>query len=163
MMPVIKPPLIAVIGGGACSALEAAWAESVGCQLAQAGASLICGGRGGVMEAACRGAHNQGGVTIGILPGVSAAEANPYVTIPIVSGLGEARNTIIIRSAQAVIAIGGGYGTLNEIAFALCLGVPVVCQSSWTLTRPDGTAAPLRHAATPQEAVQLALSLARQA
>ncbi len=156
-----KPLIIAVIGGGTCSPREAEWAESVGRQLARDGASLICGGRGGVMEAACRGASSAGGLVIGVLPGTSKTEANPHVHIPIVSGMGEARNVIIIRSAEAVIAIGGEYGTLSEIAFALRFGVPVVCLGSWTLTRPDGKNAPLHPASSPEEAVRLALTLAR--
>jgi hypothetical protein len=151
--------IIAVIGGSVCSAQEAEWAEHVGRQLAQAGAILICGGRGGVMEAASRGANSAGGLVVGVLPGTSTSEANAYVHIPIVTGLGEARNVVIIRSAQAVIAIGGEYGTLSEIAFALQFGVPVVCLGSWNLIRPDGESAPVHLAASPGEAVELALKL----
>ncbi len=153
--------MIAVIGGSVCSPLESEWAEEVGSRLARAGVVLICGGRGGVMEAACRGASTAGGLVVGILPGLTADEANPFVHLPIVSGMGEARNVIIIRSARAVIAIGGEYGTLSEMAFALRFGVPVVGLGSWKLTRPDGRPAPLHYAASPEEAVRLALTWAR--
>ncbi len=158
-MQVTKRPIIAVIGGSTCSPREAEWAKSVGQSLARAGATLICGGRGGVMEAASRGASAAGGLVVGILPGTLADEANPFVHIPIVSGIGEARNSIIVRSAQAVIAIGGEYGTLSEIAFALRFGVPVICLGSWDLTRPDGQPAPLHCVSSPEQAVHLALAL----
>ncbi len=162
-MQVTRQLLIAVIGGRTCSPREAEWAESVGQLLARAGATLICGGRGGVMEAASRGASAGGGLVVGVLPGTSADEANPFVHIPIVSGMGEARNSIIVRSAQAIIAIGGEYGTLSEIAFALRFGVPVVCLGSWNLTRPAGQPAPLHRVSSPDEAARLALALARHA
>jgi len=111
--------IIAVVGGASCTPVESQLAESVGQQLAQAGAILVCGGGGGVMAAACRGAKTIGGTTVGILPGSSTAEANSWVDIPIATGLGEARNAIVVRCAAAVIAIGGGYGTLSEVALAL--------------------------------------------
>lgn len=158
---VVRQLRIAVIGGSVCSAREADWAHEVGRRLAQAGALVICGGRGGIMQAVSRGANSAGGLVVGILPGDSTAEANPFVHIPIVTGLGEARNVIIVRSAQAVIAIGGEYGTLSEIAFALRFGVPVVSLGSWQLTLPAGRPAPLHAAASPDEAVRLALELAR--
>jgi hypothetical protein len=133
---------VAVVGGGRCSAEESALAEAVGRGLAEAGAALICGGLGGVMEAACRGARAAGGLTIGVLPGVSAGDANPYVDIPLVTGLGEARNLLIVRTAAAVIAVGGEYGTLSEIAFALKLGRPVIGLNTWELSKvvADGKA-----------------------
>lgn len=124
---------IAVIGGEHCTAEARQHAETVGRELAKRGAVLICGGRGGVMEAACRGAASQGGITVGILPGNSRAEANKYVKIPIVTGLGYARNAIVARSAQAVIAIDGSYGTLSEIAYALINGIPVIGLGTWEL------------------------------
>lgn len=161
-MQVTRPLIVAVIGGSTCSPREAQWAESVGQFLARAGATLLCGGGAGVMQAASRGASAAGGLVVGVLLGASADEANPFVHVPIVSGMGEARNAIIARSAQAVIAIGGEYGTLSEIAFALRFGVPVVCLGSWNLTRPDGQATPLHHVSSPDEAVRLALALARQ-
>jgi uncharacterized protein (TIGR00725 family) len=126
--------LIAVIGGGSCSAEVATMAEEVGRGLAEQGASLICGGLGGVMEAACRGARSAGGLTIGILPGDNRHSANPYVDIPIVTGMGYARNVIIARSAQAIVAVDGSYGTLSEIAHALQSGVPVIGLGTWSLS-----------------------------
>lgn len=129
--------LVAVIGDGFCSGETAQLAEEVGRQLAESGAGVICGGLGGVMEAACRGARGAGGLTIGVLPGRSRQDANPYVDIPIVTGMGDARNVIVVSSAQSVIAVSGGYGTLSEIAHALKLGIPVVGLGSWQLGK-DG-------------------------
>lgn len=154
--------IVAVIGSGDCTAEEAAAAEAVGRLLAEAGAVLVCGGRGGVMAAACRGAKSAGGLTIGILPGVDASEANLWVDVPIVTGLGEARNAIVVRSADAVIAVGGGYGTLSEIAFALKWGRRVVGLSTWELAgegRPDWG---ILRAEAPEEAVKLALGIGDQ-
>lgn len=153
--------IIAVVGGGICSKEEASIAEAVGRELAGRGAMLVCGGLGGVMEAACRGAKAAGGTTIGILPGYSRHDANRYVDIPIVTGLGEARNSLVVRTGQAVIAIGGEYGTLSEIAYALKLGVPVIGVRTWRLSRPGS--APLKEIIevdTPVEAVNRALSMA---
>jgi uncharacterized protein (TIGR00725 family) len=152
--------IIGVIGGSAPTPAEAAAAEAVGRALAEAGAVLICGGRGGVMEAACRGAKSAGGLTIGVLPGSSRAGANPYVDIPIVTGLGEARNVVITRTAHAVIAVGGSYGTLSEIAFALAFGVPVVGIGTWQVKRDGHPPAPIVYAATPEDAVLQTLALA---
>ena len=154
-------PLVAVIGGSAPTAEEAAAAEAVGRALAAGGAILVCGGRGGVMEAACRGAKSAGGLTIGILPGTDRGEANPYVDIPIVTGIGWARNAIITRTAQAVVAVGGSYGTLSEIAFALGFGVPVVGLGTWEVRREGHPPVPIIYAATPEEAAERALALAR--
>lgn len=117
---------IGVVGSGQCSDAVYALAEAVGQGIAERGGLLICGGLGGVMEGASKGAKDAGGITIGILPGVSADEANPYIDIPIVTGMSLARNLIIVRSSQAIIAIEGGYGTLSEVAFALQLGVPLI-------------------------------------
>jgi hypothetical protein len=121
-----KSSLIAVIGGSHCSEEIYELARQVGHEIARAGALLICGGLFGVMEAACRGAKEAGGTTIGILPGRSKTEANAFVDIPIVTGLNDARNAIIARSADGVIAVDGEYGTLSEIAFALKFGKPVI-------------------------------------
>lgn len=152
-----RPPIVAVIGGSTAGPAETDLAEAVGRGLAEAGAVLICGGRGGVMEAACRGARSGGGLTIGVLPGIDRGQANPYVDIPIVTGLGEARNAVIIRTAQVVIAIGGSYGTLSEIAFALRFGRPVVGLGTWEMGRPGHAPAPIARAETAAEAVRLAL------
>jgi uncharacterized protein (TIGR00725 family) len=154
-------PLIAVIGGSSATPEEAAAAEAVGRALAEGGAVLVCGGRGGVMEAACRGARAAGGLTVGILPGADRRQANPYVDVPIVTGLGEARNAVVARTAQAVIAIGGSYGTLSEIAFALQFGVPVVGLETWKAQRQAHPPAPIVYAETPEEAASRALELAR--
>jgi len=137
-------------------------AEAVGRALAGRGAALVCGGMGGVMEAACRGAKSAGGLTIGVLPGTDRSEANPYVDVPIVTGLRCARNVIIARTAQAVIAVAGSYGTLSEIAFALNFGKPVVGLSTWEAQREGRPPAPIVRASTPEEAVERALELARE-
>jgi len=154
-------PIIGVIGGSAPTKEETAAAEAVGRALAESGAVLICGGLGGVMEAACRGAKSAGGLTIGILPGTDARQANPHVDVPIVTGIRCARNVIIARTAQAVIAIGGSYGTLSEIGFALNFGKPVVGLGTWEVQREGHPPAPIVRAATPEEAVERALELAR--
>jgi len=151
---------VAVIGNGRCSADVAALAEAVGRELAQRGAVLVCGGLGGVMEAACRGAKSAGGLTIGILPGTSRRDANPYVDVPVVTGMGEARNVLVVQSAQAVIAVHGEYGTLSEIAHALKLGIPVVGLSTWHLSKDNGERQAIVRARTPQEAVEMAVALA---
>jgi uncharacterized protein (TIGR00725 family) len=125
---------VAVCGGGANPSEEAlAAAEEVGRGLAAAGFRIVCGGLGGVMEAAARGAAGAGGEVIGILPGADPAEANPYCTHVVATGIGHARNLAVVASADAVIAIGGEWGTLSEIAFARRLGRPVVALQSWTL------------------------------
>jgi len=125
--------IIGVIGGGQCSPDIEKLAEEVGAEIAKHNALLICGGLGGVMQAACRGAKQENGTTIGVLPGSSKADANSFVDIPIVTGISEARNIIIVRSSDAVIAIDGRYGTLSEISFCLIFGVPVVGLQTWDL------------------------------
>jgi len=150
---------IAVIGGGQCSKEETRLAEEVGRQLAKRGAILVCGGLGGIMEAACKGASLEGGTTIGILPGDRSQTANPYVQIPIVTGLGEARNVIVVKSAQAVIAIGGSYGTLSEISHALQSGIPVIGLNTWSLSRNGQQDKSIIPAQSPTEAVDKALDL----
>jgi uncharacterized protein (TIGR00725 family) len=129
---------IAVVGGADAEPDVLACAETVGAALASAGVAVVCGGLGGVMAAACRGAKSAGGVTVGILPGSDLSEANAWVDVIIASGLGEARNALVVGSADAVIAIGGAYGTLSEIALALRAGIPVVGLRTWSLTHPDG-------------------------
>jgi uncharacterized protein (TIGR00725 family) len=122
----------------------------VGRLLAERGAVVVCGGLGGTMEAACRGARDGGGTTIGLLPGFERADANPFVDVAVPTGLGEARNALVVRAADAVIALGGGYGTLSEIALALKAGTPVVGVRSWQI---DG----VREAGDAATAVALAL------
>ncbi len=151
---------IAVIGGSQCSAQEARLAEEVGRELARRGVTLVCGGLGGVMEAACRGASSEGGVTIGILPGESRQTANPYVQFPIVTGIGYARNVAVVKSAQAVIAISGSYGTLSEISHALQNGIPVIGLNTWSLSKNGQQDNSIILAQNPAEAVDKALNLA---
>ena len=131
-------------------------AEEVGALLAERGAIVICGGLGGVMEAVARGAALHGGTTLGFLPGVHAAAANRYITIPIPTGLGEARNVLVARSGDALIAVGGEWGTLSEVSFAMKTGVPVVLLAP-ALTANLG----LPVAASAGEAVEMALAKAR--
>jgi len=149
---------IAVIGGSQPSSEEAKLAEAVGRELAKRGAILVCGGLGGVMEAACKGASAEGGITIGILPGDSRQAANPYVQIPIVTGMGYARNVAVVRTAQAVIAIGGNYGTLSEISHALQSGIPVIGLNTWALSKNDRQDNSITIVQSPAEAVDKALS-----
>jgi uncharacterized protein (TIGR00725 family) len=155
-----KKKFIAVIGASDASPEELKLAEKVGRELAKQGAIVLCGGLSGVMEAACRGASSLGGLTIGILPGDSAKTANPYVQIPIVTGLGYARNALVAKSAQAVIAIGGSYGTLSEIAYALQSNVPVIGLKTWALSRNGQSDDCIIRTESPIEAVKIALSLA---
>jgi uncharacterized protein (TIGR00725 family) len=159
-MPEAKKKLIAVIGGSAPTSKEAKLAEKVGQELVKSGAILICGGMGGVMEAACRGARAEGGLTIGILPGENRKLANPYVEIPIATGIGYARNAAVVKSAQAVIAVGGSYGTLTEIGYALQTCLPVIGLNTWTISRNGRQDKSIIPAGSPAEAVRLALELA---
>jgi uncharacterized protein (TIGR00725 family) len=154
-----KKRFIAVIGGSDCTPEEARLAEEVGRELARKDAILVCGGLGGVMEAACRGASAGGGLTIGILPGGSRQTANQYVKIPIATNLGEARNVIVVKSAEAVIAIGGGYGTLSEIGHALRNGIPVVGLNTWSLSQNDRPDNSIVLAKNPVDAVNKALNM----
>jgi hypothetical protein len=132
-------------------------AEEVGRRIAEAGAVLVCGGRTGVMEAASRGASEAGGTVIGILPGISPAEANPHVTVAVATGIGEARNLAVVASGEAVIAVGGEWGTLSEIAHARKLGRPVVAIQSWVLQNRAGTDLGILEAKRPEDAVRAAL------
>jgi uncharacterized protein (TIGR00725 family) len=127
-------PIIAVIGGRRTEKSLLKEAEETGRLIAGKGAVLVCGGLGGVMEAASRGAKAGGGLTVGILPQNDSKEANQFIDIPVVTGLGIGRNVIIARTADALIAVGGEYGTLSEIAFALQMGKPVVGIKTWDIT-----------------------------
>jgi uncharacterized protein (TIGR00725 family) len=129
---------VAVVGPGQAGPEEIAQAEEVGRLLAEHGATLVCGGLGGVMAAACRGASQAGGITVGLLPGHDRAEANQWVSVVIPSGLGELRNGLVVRAADAVIAVGGGYGTLSEVALALKAQKPVIGLGSWEIEGVDG-------------------------
>lgn len=153
--------IIAVIGDSSCSCEEARLAETVGELLAQCGATIVCGGLGGVMEAVCRGAKSRGGLTVGLLPGEDAKMANSWVDIPVVTGIGEARNVAVAKSAEAVIAIGGGYGTLSEIAYALKSGIPVIGLNTWSLSRNGREDDSIIRVHDATEAVDKAISLAK--
>ena len=131
---------VAVVGPGEASPDEIAAAERVGRDLARRGAVVVCGGLGGVMEAACRGAKEEGGTTVGILPGVDRAAANPYVDVAVATGLGEARHALVVRAADAQIAVGGADGTLAEIALALKGGKRVVGVGTWDIDGVDAVA-----------------------
>lgn len=153
-----RPVQIAVIGAaeGEPEALEAA--EEVGRLLAEAGAVVICGGRGGVMEAASRGAKSAGGIAIGVLPGSDPEEANEHVAHVVATGVGQARNLAVVGSGQAVIAVDGHWGTLSEIAFARKLGKPVVALRSWELQHRTEQDLGITEAETPEKAVRAALA-----
>ncbi|MCL2281276.1 MAG: TIGR00725 family protein [Dehalococcoidia bacterium] len=150
---------MAVIGSSQATPAELAVAEQVGREIARAGAVLICGGMGGVMEAACKGAYQEEGLTIGILPGETRFHANEYVKIPIVTGIGYARNITVVKSSQAVIAISGSYGTLSEIGYALQSGLPVIGLDTWDVSRKGNEKSPIIKVKTPAEAVETALEM----
>ena len=146
---------MAVVGPGEASPEELGRAEEVGRLLAQAGATLVSGGLGGVMGAACRGASGGGGLTVGLLPGSDRAAASPHVSVAIPTGLGELRNGLVVRAADALIAVGGAGrspGTLSEIALALKSGKPVIGLDTWEI---EG----VEHADSPQAAVERALTV----
>jgi len=157
--------MISVIGGEMCGPEALVAAERVGAEIARRGATLVCGGRGGVMEAACRGAREAGGHTIGIMPGRGAADSppNPHVEFPIYTGLGFTRNVMVVLSGEAVIAIDGSYGTLSELAFALIHDVPVVGIDTWDFNYHgfNGHEKIVR-VTDPGEAVAIAISLAEE-
>ena len=145
--------IIAVIGGEAASKEEERAAFEAGSEIGRRGHVLVCGGRMGVMREACRGAREAGGHTIGILPGEDRSEMNEFVEFPSVTGLGFARNTIIARTADALVAIGGRYGTLSEVAFALICERPVATVGTWNLELASGETAPIVACASAREAV----------
>ena len=147
-----RTPYVAVVGPGEASPDELHAAEEVGAGLAAAGAVVVTGGLGGVMEAACRGARSRRGRTLGILPGDDRDAANGWVEIAVATGIGELRNGLVVRAADAVVAIGGGHGTLSEVALALKLGRPVVGLGTWQVHGVD-------HVSTPEDALSLIASL----
>jgi uncharacterized protein (TIGR00725 family) len=149
-----RPPQLSVIGAGDAGAGEMALATRVGREIARAGCVLVCGGLGGVMEGACRGAREAGGRTVAILPGPDASAANPWAEVVIPTGLGHARNLLVVQSGIAVLALPGSWGTLSEIALARKIGRPVVDLGGWSYV--EG----LARAGSPAEAVSLALRLA---
>jgi uncharacterized protein (TIGR00725 family) len=150
---------IGVIGESVTDQDGSGLAFEVGRLIARSGAALVCGGLSGVMEHAARGAKSERGLTIGILPGTRREDANPYIDISIPTGLGEARNVIVVRCSDAIVAIGGQYGTLSEIAFALKLEKPLVGLKTWELRHYAGSGNVIRCAETPQEAVETLFQL----
>jgi len=151
-------PIIAVVGPAKCIEKQAALAEAVGALIAKRRAILVCGGRGGVMEAACRGAASAGGTTVGILPGTEIGTGNQYLTIALPTGLGEARNALVATAGQAMIAIGGSYGTLSEIALALKAGRKVIGLETWSANDHAERQLAILSAKDAAEAVAMALS-----
>jgi uncharacterized protein (TIGR00725 family) len=158
-------PCIAVVGAGRdASARDLAAAEEAGAAIAAAGATLVCGGLGGVLEAACRGARSGGGFTLGLLPGDDREDANGWVVLALPTGLGEGRNALIVRAADAVVVVGGSWGTLSELALARRGGTPVITLGGWRILDAEGRPVPGPVAAAdPAEAVRLALAAAERA
>lgn len=153
---------VSVIGPGLSpSSEELAWAEEVGRRLAEAGAVLVCGGLGGVMEAAARGAAGAGGTVVGVLPGESRSEGNPHLTVAVPTDLGHGRNAVVVRTGDAVIAVGGEYGTLSEIGLALKMGRPVIGLGTWELSKGGVRDSSVEIAHDPADAVTRALARAR--
>ena len=152
---------IGVLGPAGPDGKTAHAAERLGELIALGGATLVCGGLGGAMEAAAKGAASAGGLTIGVLPGPDPSDANPYIKAVVATDMGHARNAIVVRSSDAVIAVGGGYGTLSEIALAMKCGIPVVGLMTWRASQDGGLEAPGMTASTPEEAVEKAISAAR--
>jgi uncharacterized protein (TIGR00725 family) len=162
LLPCVSALYVAVVGAGVSDPRTDTVAYELGRLLGDHGVTVVCGGLGGVMEAACRGAKDTGAITLGILPGADRQAANPFVDYAVATGMGEARNVLIVRTADAVIAVGGEFGTLSEIALALKLGKPVIGLSTWELARAGRPVEAVVPAATPAEAVRLALRLGRE-
>src|SRR5919199_6439440 len=152
---------IAIAGPGEAAPWELEAAEEAGAAVAEAGCGLVCGGLGGVMEAACRGARSRGGLTVGFLPGLDRDDANGWVIAALPTGLGEGRNVLVVRAADAVVAIGGGWGTLSEIALALKAGIPVVGVGTWEPEIGGGSRGGARPGRRARGAVDEALRLPR--
>jgi uncharacterized protein (TIGR00725 family) len=155
--------LIGVLGGGEPDAEFLVLAEEVGYRIAQGGAAVICGGLSGVMEAACKGAKRGEGLTIGVLPSIRKSDANPYVDVIVTTGMSTARNVIIVRSADALIAIDGSYGTLSEISHAFEQRKPIIGLGTWDMGNLGIPHELHRKAESAEEAVDLALEVAEEA
>ncbi len=150
--------IVGVIGASRADPEILKLAEEVGVEIAKRGAAVVCGGLSGVMEAVCKGARENGGLTIGIIPSDNKSDANKYVQIPIVTGMGIGRNVMLVKTADVLIAVGGEFGTLSEIAHALNMGKTVIGLRTWQLEKATGKPIPkLIKALTPEEAVRLAL------
>ena len=148
---------VAVIGGGHAGDEDCDRAARVGRALAEAGAVVVCGGLGGVMAAACRGARDGGGTSVGILPGADRDGANEYVDVAVATGMGEGRNIMVVRNADAVVAVGGEFGTLSEVALALQAGIPVIGLDTWELSKRGRPARGVLEAKNPEEAADIAV------
>ena len=143
------PDYIGVIGAGECSDSTYGLARDVGFEIGKSGWILVCGGLGGVMEGAARGCRDAGGVTVGILPGLRKDSANPYIKIPLPTGLGEGRNLLVVRASDILVSIAGGYGTLSEIALALKMNKTVIGLETWENIKG------MKHASDPYEAIKM--------
>ena len=152
--------IIAVIGESTASSENAILAEKVGRLLAKANVTIVCGGQGGVMKSVCKGAKESGGTTIGILPGLDPLDSNEYIDIPICTGLGNGRNLLVTRAGEAIIAIGGAYGTLSEIGLALSESKPVIGLNTWSLLKDEKMDCGIIVADSPEKAVKIAISQA---
>lgn len=152
-----RKKIVSVIGTSTATPELYELARETGRLLAERGCVVVCGGRGGVMEGVCRGVREGGGISVGLLP-TSIEEANPYVDLPIVTGLGELRNMAVASAGAALISIGGAYGTLTELGFALRQGKRVVGLRTWALRDEEGRPTPMLTAGSPEEAVDLALA-----
>lgn len=146
--------IVSVIGQSKCSVEQDTTAYQLGRLLSAAGYAIVCGGTGGVMEAVARGASEAGGMCVGLLPGADSREGNRYLTLAIPTGLGHARNLLVVRAGVALVAIGGGYGTLSEIAFALTIGKTVIGLDTWSASSHQGVPADVIAVGTPEEALQ---------
>jgi uncharacterized protein (TIGR00725 family) len=150
--------IVGVIGSSKAESEIVRLAEDVGAEIARRGAAVVCGGLSGVMEAVCRGARKEGGLTIGIIPSDKKEDANPYVQIPIVTGMGMGRNVMLVKTADVIIAVGGEFGTLSEIAHALNMGKKVIGLRTWKLEKAHAKPIPnLIEAGTAAEAVRMAM------
>jgi uncharacterized protein (TIGR00725 family) len=152
---------VAVVGPSAGTPAELALGEEIGRLIGEAGAVLVCGGMGGVMEAAASGCARAGGKSLGVLPGDSRLDANPYLTVAVATGMGEGRNVVVVRTADVVIAVHGEFGTLSEIALALKTGKPVVGLGTWELGKAGLPVDAIVQAEDPKDAVEKALALIR--
>ena len=148
---------IAVVGSGHADEAECDQAARVGRALAEVGAVVVCGGLGGVMEAVCRGVRDGEGLSLGILPGTERGAANAYVDVAVPTGMGEGRNVLVVRCSDALVAVGGEYGTLSEVALALQAGIPVVGLGTWELARKGRPVDAVITVATPEEAASVAV------
>jgi uncharacterized protein (TIGR00725 family) len=150
---------VAVSGSSQADPAGLAAAERVGALIANRGGVVVTGGLGGIMEAACRGAKGAGGVTLGILPGLRRSDANAWVDVALPTGMGEMRNALLVRACDVLIAIGGEFGTLSEVALALKSGLPVIGIGTWELYKRGREVSALRRVADPESAVELAFGL----